>query len=226
MNTELEFVLLRQKRLCHPIIKTDAKHEHFYPFDFTVTNTELTEELIADTGNFSKYINRKLTDAEAVFGIGGYNEDRVLYKRSRLFGAGNERSLHLGVDIWGPEGTPVYAPLGGMVHSFAYNNNFGDYGATVILQHQLETISFYTLYGHLSLANLEEMRKGKFITRGEIIGHFGPPEENGSWPPHLHFQIIQDIGYYEGDYPGVCSPKETMKFLKNSPDPNLLLNWP
>ena len=225
MNSELELLLHTHKPDFHPVIKLKDAKDKIHPFNFTVTNTDITEELIADTGNFSKYINRQLQDAKAVYGIGGYNEDRVLYKRSKLFGGEEARSLHLGVDIWGPEGTPVYAPLGGMIHSYAYNNNFGDYGATIILQHNLDTTNFYTLYGHLSLADLSEMRSGKFITRGEVIGHFGPPEENGNWPPHLHFQIIQDIGFYEGDYPGVCSPSTAAKYLQNSPDPNLMLNF-
>ena len=63
-------------------------------------------------------------------------------------------ALHLGTDIWGPVGTKIFAPLGGMVHSFAFNNNLGDYGATIILQHQLDTWNFYTLYGHLSLKDI------------------------------------------------------------------------
>ena len=135
------------------------------------------------------------------------------------------RSLHLGVDIWGAAGTPVYAPMGGMVHSFAFNNNFGDYGATIILQHHIDMITFYTLYGHLSLTDLDPLRIGKYLTRGEVVGHFGTPNENGNWPPHLHFQIIDDMGIKQGDYPGVCSLNEAEKYLKNCPDPNLMLNF-
>lgn len=225
MNTDLEFVLHKYKSTFHPVVHTTAKKGKIHHMDFTVTNTEMTEELIADTGNFSRWINNQLQDADSMFGIGGYNEDRVLYKRSKLFSNDkHDRSLHLGVDIWGPEGTPVHAPLGGMVHSFAFNNNFGDYGATIILQHNLDITSFYTLYGHLSLADLTHVRKGKFITRGEVFGHFGPPAENGDWPPHLHFQVIKDIGLWEGDFPGVCDPAAAAKFLKNCPDPNLMLN--
>ena len=225
MNSELELLLETHRPKFHPVIKLNNAKDKFHSFNFTITNTDITEELITDTGNFSKYINRQLHDAKAVYGIGGYNEDRVLYKRSKLFDGEEARSLHLGVDIWGPENTLVYAPLGGMIHSYAFNNNFGDYGATIILQHNLDTTNFYTLYGHLSLADLSEMRTGKFITRGEVIGHFGPPEENGNWPPHLHFQIIQDIGFFEGDYPGVCSLSTAAKYLQNSPDPNLMLNF-
>ena len=225
MNTAFETLLKKHRADFHPIIKGTKGKETFYPFDFTANNTEITGELIADTGKFSHWISKKLQDAGAAFGIGGYNENRVVYKRSKLFSGKDERTLHLGVDIWGPAGTAVHAPLGGMVHSFASNNNFGDYGATVILQHQLETVTFYTLYGHLSLADLSLMRKGKFVTRGEVIGHFGLPEQNGEWPPHLHFQLIRDIGLNEGDYPGVCSVKESAKYLANSPDANLLLTF-
>ena len=223
MNTDLEFLLKKYNHTFHPVIKTGDKKEKIHALDFTVTNTELTEELISDTGNFSRWVSARLQSADSMFGIGGYNEDRILYKRSKLFSGTVPRSLHLGVDIWGPEGTPVHAPLGGMVHSYAFNNNFGDYGATIILQHNLDITSFYTLYGHLSLADLAGMRRGKFVTRGEIFGHFGPPAENGDWPPHLHFQVIKDIGLYEGDYPGVCDPAMAAKFLKNSPDPGLML---
>lgn len=149
-----------------------------------------------------------------------------MYRRSELFGVTEEpRSLHLGIDIWGPAETKIYAPLGGMVHSFRFNNNHGDYGATIILQHQLETINFYILYGHLALKDIENLRVGQFLTRGEQFAHFGGPEENGNWPPHLHFQLILDMGIWEGDYPGVCKLSEADKYLKNSPDPGVILNF-
>ena len=64
---------------------------------------------------------------------------------------------------------------------------------------------------------------GQFITRGEKFAHFGPWEENGNWPPHLHFQIILDMGIWEGDYPGVCKMSEAIKYLQNSPDPDLIV---
>ncbi len=225
MNQDLAFTLQKYKTTYHPIIKIDAEKDSFFAFNFTETNTAITKELIGNTTLFTEWINAKLKSEKASFGIGGYNENRTLYSRSNLFDAAQARTLHLGVDIWGPAGTLVYAPIGGMVHSFAFNNNFGDYGATIILQHNLDTTAFYTLYGHLSLADLTDMRVGKFVTRGEVFAHFGNAEENGNWPPHLHFQIIEDIGLWEGDYPGVCSLDDAEKFLKNSPDANLMLNF-
>lgn len=136
---------------------------------------------------------------------------------------GEPRRLHLGVDIWGPAGTPIFAPLGGMIHSFAFNNHFGDYGATLIVLHQLDGLPFYTLYGHLSLKDIENISTGQYVTRGQEIAHFGFPHENGHWPPHLHFQLILDLGLYEGDYPGVCRYSEREHYLNNCPDPDVIL---
>ena len=225
MNTELADAIKRNQHSFFKVVNINQKENKVIAFDFTENNKEITPTLIADTNHFSDWVNKKLADAGASFAIGGYNENRVLYKRSNLFDGEQGRTLHLGVDIWGAAGTPVYAPMGGMVHSFAFNNNFGDYGATIILQHHIDMITFYTLYGHLSLTDLDPLRIGKYLTRGEVVGHFGTPNENGNWPPHLHFQIIDDMGIKQGDYPGVCSLNEAEKYLKNCPDPNLMLNF-
>jgi len=202
--------------------------------DLSANNKSFTDVIYQDLELFTQYINDQRRKADARYLLGGYAEVREMYRRSNLFDRNqsdhhtiNEepRSLHLGIDIWGEAGTPVFAPLGGMVHSFAFNNQLGDYGATIILQHQLETINFFTLYGHLSLADISGLRTGRFYTRGETIAHFGNPEENGHWPPHLHFQLVLDMGIAEGDYPGVCKPSEAGKYLENSPDPSFLLNF-
>jgi len=108
--------------------------------------------------------------------------------------------------------------------SFAFNNNDSDYGATIILTHNLEGLSFYTLYGHLSLNSLKNLEEGKRIARGEVFTEFGMRFENGNWPPHLHFQIILDMQGWLGDYPGVCKFSEKDFWLSNCPDPDLILD--
>ncbi|RYZ61767.1 MAG: peptidase M23, partial [Chitinophagaceae bacterium] len=103
--------------------------------DFTAGNTELTDEILADTQLFTDYVNNKLFVVGATYGIGGYNEHRTVYSRSTVFDtprSGEGRRLHLGIDIWGKPYTKVMAPLDGIVHSFAFNNAYGDYGATII----------------------------------------------------------------------------------------------
>jgi peptidoglycan LD-endopeptidase LytH len=195
---------------------------------FTEDHSDLTDEILADEDKFIHYVYSKLQSENAKYGIGGYDEHRTMYRRSNLFGASGEneepRRIHLGIDIWGRPHTPVIAPLNGIVHSLGNNNDFGDYGATVILSHQLDGFCFHTLYGHLSLNTLKDLEPGQTIMKGDIFGEFGMSTENGHWPPHLHFQIIIDLEGMEGNYPGVCKLSEREKYLQNCPDADIILN--
>ncbi|HEV8287011.1 MAG TPA: peptidoglycan DD-metalloendopeptidase family protein [Chitinophagaceae bacterium] len=217
-------VLLRHSSNFHRVVPFDSAKEKLLLLDFTKNNQEIFENIVDNTQKFSNYVNQKLQTAQARYGIGGYNEYRELYSRSKVFDSDDEpRRLHLGIDIWGRPYTAVMSPLDGIVHSFAFNNNFGDYGPTIILSHNLEGLAFHTLYGHLSLNSIKNLREGGNVKKGDVIGEFGIPMENGQWPPHLHFQIIIDIGEYRGDYPGVCKYSEKEKYLENCPDPDLIL---
>ncbi len=209
------------------IVPFNKTGDRLLQLDLTEANTDLTAGIVEDIELFSTYITQQLAMAKARYGIGGYNEHRTVYSRSKVFDAaqaGEEpRRLHLGIDIWGDAGTPVSAPLDGCVHSFAFNDQYGDYGVTIILSHQVNGIQFHSLYGHLSLVDLDGLQEGKKISAGELIGHFGKPAENGHWPPHLHLQLVLDMQGKKGDYPGVCKFSERNKYLANSPDPALLL---
>ncbi len=220
-------VLKKNQPSFYPVVPFDASTDKLLLMDFTSTNATLTSEIFDDTERFSEYVEDLLEDSGATYGIGGYGELRTVYSRSKIFDSADmyeePRRLHLGTDIWGKAGTPVFAPLGGMIHSFAFNDHYGDYGATLIVSHQLDGFPFYTLYGHLALADIEKATEGQYINRGQQIGSFGLPKENGHWPPHLHFQVILDMGYREGDYPGVCKYSEREKYLTNSPDPDIIL---
>lgn len=226
-KAELFASLVAQNRTAFStVVPFDASKDQLLELDFTAANPNITAEVLANTENFSAYVSQALATANAKFGIGGYNEQRTVYNRSKVFDSvdGSEpRRLHLGVDIWGVVGTPVYAVADGYVHSIANNAAYGDYGATIILGHRLDGVEFYSLYGHLSVADLSQLEPGQPIKGGSLIAHFGPPTENGQWPPHLHFQLILDMEGKEGDYPGVCRFSERDIYLANCPDPDLLL---
>ncbi len=211
----------------HPVVSFDPIRDHLLKLDFTQANKSLTSDIIEDTGKFSAYISEQLARAGARYGMGGYDEHRTVYSRSKVFDAlqaGEEpRRLHLGTDIWGKAGEPVFAPLDARVHSFAFNDHYGDYGATIILVHEMEGFSFHSLYGHLSLKDLNGMKEGQVMKAGKRIAAFGEPSENGHWPPHLHFQLIIDMEGKKGDYPGVCKFSERKKYLANCPDPDGVL---
>ncbi|WP_374948888.1 peptidoglycan DD-metalloendopeptidase family protein [Mucilaginibacter sp.] len=208
------------------VVDYNASADSLYPLDLTAANTELTAEMVADTAAFSVYINTQLLTGNYRYAIGGYMEHRTVYSRSALFDTADEpRRLHLGTDIWGDAGLPVYSPFDATVHSFADNNHFGDYGPTIILQHDLGGLTLYSLYGHLSRASLTGLQTGQSIAVNQQIGTLGTAHENGSWPPHLHFQLMLAIGAARGDYLGVGKFTQKDMLLQNIADPKLVLGF-
>lgn len=201
--------------------------KHF--LDLSVKSLELGNNHEYDTAErMHRKISRILDDAGVQLGIGKYNEVRPLYSTDSYLLAGNEgpqwRTVHMGLDIFLPAGTAVYAPLAGKVHSFQNNDAERDYGPTIILEHYInEELTFYSLYGHLSLESLKDLKVGQPIEKGQQIATFGGMDVNGAWSPHLHFQIMLDMLDMEGDFPGVAFPhqREVMKSI--CPDPNLLI---
>ena len=210
-----------------PIVPFDLTGGNLVTFDFTAANRELEHLDINDVSGFTEYLFATIARAETPVGIGRYNEDRVLYRHSPLFdGTVERRSIHLGIDLFVAEGTEVLAPLPATVHSAADNAGLGNYGPTVILRHRLDQVEFHTLYGHLSRSSLERFEPGTELITGDMIGEVGDLQENGSWPPHLHFQIITETLGDEVDYPGVAAPSERERYLELCPDPNLILRIP
>ena len=229
---DLVSILNMNKAGFERVVPFDPASDKLLLLDFTGNNTELTDEVLDDVRAFSYYINNKLQSSHARYGIGGYAENRTVYRRSKIFngsssvwseGEDEPRSLHLGIDIWGKPNTAVIAPCDGIIHSFAFNNRPGDYGATIILSHRLQGISFFTLYGHLGLSSIKNIQEGDRISKGDIFAEMGIPAENGQWPPHLHFQVIKHVEGWSGDYPGVCKYSEREAYLDNCPDPDLIL---
>lgn len=221
---KLRNFLSNPKNKIGKIVDFNSSTDALLPLDFTANNTELTTDILADTDLFSLWVDHKLASAKAKYGIGGYNEHRTIYSRSEHFDTMEEpRRLHLGTDIWGPAETPIYNFYDATVHSFKFNDNFGDYGATIILKYQLDDLILYGLYGHLSLTSLTGLTEGQFIPTGKQFATFGVKEENGYWPPHLHFQLMFDMEGKLGDYPGVCQFSKQEIYLENCPDPALIL---
>ncbi|MBC5775038.1 peptidoglycan DD-metalloendopeptidase family protein [Pontibacter sp. KCTC 32443] len=226
-TTELSELLRRHTTAFAPVIDTDLQSNVVCRLDFTAENTLLQQTDLVDTATFNEAVNQMLAEQNAIVGVGGYFEDRSIYRRSSHFDAAAEsRNLHLGIDIWMEAGTPVYTPLDATVHSFQDNNNFGDYGPTIILQHELEGVTFYTLYGHLSRKSLEGLEVGKTLKKGDRIAWLGNYPENGDWPPHLHFQIMATMEGRSGDFPGVAAASDRAHFEQICPNPNLILQCP
>jgi peptidoglycan LD-endopeptidase LytH len=221
MSAALTEILRRQPAFA-PVIATTLPYVRL---DFSSKNKDLLEHDLSETAVFSNYVFTEMLQNGSYAGIGGYGEDRVIYQQKKHFSEieTEPRSIHLGTDIWIKAGEPIFAPLNAEVHSFAFNNHYGDYGPTIILKHELEGTTFFTLYGHLSLPSLNGLATGQKIEKGQQFATVGPYPENGDWPPHLHFQVIGDIGDYSGDFPGVSSVRDREHYLSICPDANLIL---
>ena len=199
---------------------------------------------------FEAWVENELAAAGATVGVGRYCEARVLYDAPSFLSQGNNgpesRTIHLGLDLFAPAGTPVHAPLPGTVVSVSDNALPLDYGPTVILRHPPSDSGsdepcddgFHTLYGHLDQATLDLLAPGDRVAAGEVIGWLGDARVNGGWPPHLHLQAIaldplrdeplgdesggDDSSGDPGNFPGVALPRLRDVWQSIAPDPSPL----
>lgn len=210
----------------HTLLPSYVEKEDYVSLNLSLDNEDLKSVDVGSVDELKDYVWHVIKTNNGKVAYGGYLEKRGIYKRSDYFNQADpetERNIHLGLDLWIEAGTTIYAPVEGTVHSFKNNTNFGDYGPCLILQHHVSGFEFYTLYGHLSLESLQDKRTGNRVEKGQQIATLGTADVNGTYPPHLHFQIIKDIKNYEGDYPGVCNKIDLEFYKMNCPDPSILI---
>lgn len=94
--------------------------------------------------------------------------------------------LHAGVDIAPPEGTPIVAPLAGVVVLKGFVSGYGNF---TCIRHNP---NLSTCYGHQQRwAN--GVRQGAPVTQGQTIGYVG--NTGHSTGPHLHFEVRRGPGF-------------------------------
>ena len=205
-----------------PVLGKSFLWKDYEKIDLSVENPHLNDKL--NQNELKEYIDNHLSSCGSVIAYGGYLEKRNLYKHSTHFdNHSGVRDIHLGIDLWTNAGQIIYCPLDAEVHSFRYNSALLDYGYTIILKHSLDRLDFYTLYGHLGKSSFLDLHISKKIKRGEAFARIGDEHENGGWVPHLHLQMILEIGDWKGDYPGVCSGKDKADYKNNCPNPLFLV---
>lgn len=214
-----------------PIVDADVKTDSVV-VDLSVGSLEFgTLAEINNLATFTRQVFERLQTTNAKVAIGRYDEPRLIYTHDIFKLTGNDgperRTVHLGLDLFMAAGSPVFAPLEGVVQCFADNAAPQDYGPVIILQHRVEAgLTFYTLYGHLSRESLAGLHVGRVIKPGDRLGAIGAESVNGGWPPHLHFQIITDLLGLNNNFPGVATPGQRALWLSLCPDPNLIIGIP
>ena len=149
--------------------------------------------------------------------IGRYDEERSIYTAPEFETPdGRWRTRHMAVDVFAPAGTPVYAPLDGVVERRENRDQLGDYGGLLVLRHGDRS-------GRCTAISTRRRWPPARCERATRSPGSAAPEVNGGWEPHLHLQLFTDL---VGDLPGVALPEEADVWRSVCPDPNLLLGLP
>lgn len=202
------------------ILKNEAVH-----IDLSIKNTTVNK---ASEFNNPTFFEGKLSEIQQLnpnkIIAGGYLEKRALYT-SDIYNAENsseKRNIHLGIDFWLPENTPIHTLFEGEIICAVHQKDYKGYGGFIILKHTFNNLKFYTLYGHLSEKSTLQHKTGNTLKKGDNIGVLGNYEENGNWVPHLHFQIMLSLLHFKNDFPGVALESEITYWKSICPNPNLL----
>lgn len=116
-------------------------------------------------------------------------------------------TMHDGIDIAAPLGTPVHAADSGVV---MYVGRLHGYGNTVIIRH---SDNYVTVYAH-DEANL--VREGERVARGQEIGEIGTSGRTTG--PNLHFEVrYNNLAYNPLSYLPPPGPSATTSFARNGP---------
>ncbi|HVA56275.1 MAG: aminotransferase class III-fold pyridoxal phosphate-dependent enzyme [Gemmatimonadaceae bacterium] len=212
-----------------PVLGVDLRTGPSLVLDWSVGSPDVSgDPAERDESHLTPLVLDAMRRAGVRAAVGRYDEPRLLYV-TPLFSGGDRvtderRTIHIGLDLFAPAGTPVFAPLAGAVHAFADNAQPLDYGPVVILRHQTDDgTEFFTLYGHLDRASLAGLAVGQAVARGARIGALGTADVNGGWTPHLHLQVIVDLLGFGLDLPGVARASQRPVWRAVCPDPNLLV---
>lgn len=198
-----------------------------HPIDLSISSTWIGHQHeFNDLDLFQFKISQLQKEVPTKIIAGGYLEPRPIYTSTEYDTIGNHgresRTIHLGIDYWLPKHTPVHALFDGEVVIAVNDAGDKEYGGLVVLKHQIDTIVFYTLYGHLTVSSALQHQVGDIIHKGDAIAALGNAPENGNWAPHLHFQILLSLFDYTKDYPGVTYYNQLDVWKSICPDPNLL----
>ncbi len=202
-----------------PVLRRDLSPQRLRVLDITPA------ALGADAANLDAlYSDDQLAD---VVPVGRYGEDRAVYQTPAFATADPDerRTIHIGIDLFAPAGVEVVSPLDGVVAEIGNDPVPLGFGGILLLAHETDDgTPFWTLYGHLSPASLQALSPGQRVSAGQTVARLGRPDENGNWPPHLHFQVMTDLcDWTANEIIGVVARSQWDVWRSVFPNPNLIL---
>jgi len=161
-------------------------------YDEIINKSENKEEMLARLPAIQPVANKDLTRTASGYGW----RIHPIYKIKKL---------HEGMDFTASTGTEVYATGDGRVEEV--KSSYRGYGKRVVIDHGY---GYKTRYAHLNSFNV---REGKKVKRGDVIGYVG--NTGLSTAPHLHYEVEKDnkkvnpIHYYFND----LTPEQYQKMI-------------
>lgn len=213
-----------------PVLGCDLRHTPVAPLDFSVGSA-----LIASDPTYNEptaldaRIASVLREHGASIGAGGYCEPRLIYHWPNEPRSQEPRTVHIGLDLSLASGSPLRAPMDGIVHGFEDADAHHDYGPVIVLRHETtdtEPVTFYTLYGHLTRDSLDGLAVGQRVTKGSEFARIGSAPTNGHWWAHVHMQLITDMFDVPCNVDGAVRASQLPVWRSVCPDPNLILGIP
>ena len=110
--------------------------------------------------------------------VNGWIASGYGYRTSPFTG---KRTMHMGIDVASPIGTPIFAPADGVVIFSGSKAGFGNF---IMIAHGYGVVS---RYGH----NAQNMvQPGQRVSRGDQIATVGMTGRTTG--PHLHYEVVVD----------------------------------
>ncbi len=195
------------------------------PFYYGLSDNHLKsvpQNIWKNQPQLNAHIFETLAHHNRPWGVCGYLEQRSLLLADCPQMVQEGRFFHLGLDVILPLDTPLLAPLDGTVVEAYYEEGKGNYGGLVLLGHEINGETFYSLYGHLNRNKLPAV--GTRIERGTSFAYVGDFSENGDWFYHTHVQILTEKAYRQGWISkGYCSQEYLPVIHEYCPNPCFLI---
>lgn len=104
------------------------------------------------------------------------------YRQSSGYGP-RGGTLHRGIDLAAPIGTPYYSAGDGVVTEARAASGFG---WVIVVRHTIDGQTVDTVYGHSNIGTFR-VTKGQPVAAGQVLAEVG--NEGQSTGPHLHFEV-------------------------------------
>lgn len=222
--------LTARREQCAPLLGYAFTAANTAPLDFSAGSALIARDQ-ADNAPalLDARVRQVLAEHGATIGVGGYREPRLIYHWPHEPKQSEPRTIHMGLDVSMEAGTPLFAPLDGVVFGFEDADAHHDYGPVIVLRHRTTgdtAVDFYTLYGHLTRDSLNGLVIGQPIAKGQCFARIGSAPTNGNWWEHVHVQLITDMLDVPCNVNGAARATHERVWASLCPDPNLLLGIP